>query len=86
MSGHPANTHSGDDKGTPEYTGRVAPAGRVRGLDGKTYPASDASQQRTAAYVLALRRHGLTQSCIAARLGISQPTVSRLLREWREVA
>ena len=56
---------------------------RVRGLDGKTYPASADGQRIMAAAVLKLRSEGLTQRQIATRLGVSQPTVHRFLRDWR---
>ena len=61
--------------GTPSAT-------RVRGRDGKTYPASKEGQRHTAALALTLHRQGWTQARIATRLGVSQPTVSRLLRDW----
>jgi transposase len=55
---------------------------RVRGRDGKSYPASLDAQRLSASIALELRQRGQTQREIAGRLGVSQPTVSRLLRDW----
>lgn len=64
---------SGDSRESPD---------RVVGLDGKSYPASEAGQRRMAAAILALRARGMKQVEIAAELGVSQSTVSRALRDW----
>lgn len=63
---------------------RPVEAYRVVGLDGKSYPANEDGQRATAAAVLALRERGMKQTEIAAELGLSQPTVSRLLSTWHK--
>jgi transcriptional regulator with XRE-family HTH domain len=53
---------------------------RVRGRDGKSYPRGKEAQRVMVLLAHQLHRRGLTQARIAAEIGVSQPTVSRLLR------
>ncbi len=76
--------YSGAYWSAPEYGARVAAPGRVRGVDGKSYPNGEQGQRLTARIALALRDQGWQQTRIAQYLGVSQPTVSRLLRDWVE--
>jgi hypothetical protein len=56
---------------------------RVRGRDGKTYPANRGSQATLAAAAHMYRARGWTQRQIAEQFDVSQSTISRVLRQWR---